>query len=481
MSWFIYVLLLTIFVIYLFTLVVIILEKRNPSKTVAWVIVVTFLPVIGFISYLMVGQNFRKRRKFRRKELEDFGELALLIDQQAVTNEPEQMLATDTNRRRLVNLIYKNSQAPFTVKNHITVLTNGVETFHALLQALRTATHHIHMQYYIWRDDALGQDIARILKEKARAGVEVRVIYDAVGSWRLKKSYIADLQAAGVQVYPFLPVALPLATSKVNYRNHRKIVVVDGKVAFTGGLNIGDEYLGKDTRMGFWRDTHLMLRGDAVYPLQAIFFMDWAFVKDDTHHWLHSGAYFPAHAIEEKHFVQIASSGPDSDWEAILQAYYTAIASATHSVYITTPYFIPDDSILMAIKTAALSGIDVKLIIPARPDHKIVFWATMSYVEELLEAGVKVYQYEKGFVHAKVLIVDGVVASLGTANMDLRSFFYNFEVNALIYDKETVTRLKADFSEDLRHCREVTLAEMYGRPLRRKLIESSARLFSPLL
>ena len=297
----------------------------------------------------------------------------------------------------------------------------------------------------------------------------------------LRRSYIDELREAGVEIYPFLPVAFPVITSKLNYRNHRKIVVVDGKVAFMGGLNIGDEYLGKDPRMGFWRDTHLEVRGDAVALLQAIFLMDWDFVKGESHYRLQEEMYFPAHNVREKQFVQFPPSGPDSEWEAIMQAYFTAVTSATQSVHITSPYFIPDDSMLMAIKTAAFSGVDVKLILPSRPDHKIVFWATMSYVQELLEAGVNVYLYEKGFIHAKILIVDGVVASLGTANMDIRSFYYNFEVNALIYDERIVKRLEEDFQQDLKDSRRVTLGDLYRPALRQKLKESSARLFSPLL
>lgn len=481
MDWWALVSSTVLFIFFGFIAVVIVLENRNPSKTLAWLIVLTFLPIVGFFFYLFFGQNVRKKKRFRRKELADFGELQLVADQQLGNDYLEHIWADDISRRRLVNLVLRNSQSPFTVNNHIHILTNGVETFRAIIQALNSATHHIHMQYYIWRNDDIGRDIQRVLIEKAKTGVEVRVIYDGVGSWYLDKSYIEELRSAGVEVYPFSPVVFPVVTSRVNYRNHRKIIVVDGKVAFMGGLNIGDEYLGKDERMGFWRDTHLQVRGDAVYMLQAIFMMDWAFVKGESHFRLQEDIYFPAHNVRERHFVQIAASGPDSEWEAIMQAYFTAIVSATESVHITSPYFIPDDSMLMAIKTAALSGVDVKIIIPARPDHKIVYWATHSYLEELVEAGVQVYLYEKGFIHAKILIVDGLLASLGTANMDIRSFYHNFEVNALIYDEAIVQRLEDDFQQDLKDSRHVTWGDLYDRPLRQKLKESSARLFSPLL
>lgn len=467
-------------VFFAFIAVVIILENRNPSKTVAWLIVITFIPIAGFLFYLIFGQNYRKKKRFRRKELADFGELRAVVAKRLAADDVGSA-ANDPGRQRLVNLIVHNSQSPVTMRNRVNVLTNGIEKFRALIQALNGATHHIHMQYYIWRADGVGRDIQRVLIEKARAGVEVRIIYDSVGSWRLDKQYIQELRAAGAEIYPFLPVVLPLAASKINYRNHRKIVVVDGEVAFMGGLNIGDEYLGKDPRLGFWRDTHLQVWGDAVYVLQAIFLMDWAFVKGETHHRLHRSIYFPVHDVQERQFMQIAASGPDSEWEAVMQAYFTAITSATRSVHITSPYFIPDDSILMAIKTAALSGIDVTLILPGRPDHRIVYWATMSYVEELLQAGVNVYVYQKGFIHAKILIIDGVIASLGTANMDIRSFYYNFEVNALIYDEKIVRTLEDDFHRDLRDSRRVTHGDIANRTFPQKLKESSARLFSPLL
>jgi cardiolipin synthase len=280
-------------------------------------------------------------------------------------------------------------------------------------------------------------------------------------------------------VVTFFPVILPFLNNKLNYRNHRKIVIIDGKIGFVGGLNIGDEYLGKDTRYGFWRDSHVRLEGESVYLLQNIFLKDWFFVTEEN---IEGDSYYPS-LIEEpgEELIQIASSGPDSDWESIWQMYFSIIATAQEKIYITSPYFVPDDSISMALKTAALSGLDVRILLPSRPDHQTVFWASRSYFQELLEAGVRFYLYQPGFVHAKILLVDGVVASIGTANMDIRSFQHNFEVNAIIYNSNSVYKLEEDFINDLMDSKELTLKEYKRRPWHHRILESVARLLSPLL
>ncbi|GAB7387232.1 cardiolipin synthase [Bacillaceae bacterium] len=459
--------------------IVIVLENRNPTKTLAWLIVLTFLPGLGFILYIFLGRNYRKRRRFRDKESVDMSETGWAVERQMNLLNGHFISEEARAKRRLIRLLVNNANSPFTLNNRAKILTNGDETFAEILVALSSAKHHIHMEYYILKDDEIGRKIQRILIEKVKQGVEVRVIYDAVGSWRLGKAYVRQLREAGVQIQAFHPVAFPLLNRKVNYRNHRKIVVVDGKIGFLGGLNVGDEYLGKSKRFGFWRDTHLKLEGDAVYMLQTIFLYDWHFVCGEKAYF--DPVYFPAHDDYGNLLIQIAASGPDSDWESIMQAYFSAIASAEERIYITSPYFVPDDSITMALKTAALSGIDVRLLLPARPDHYLVYWATMSYLEDLLEAGVRVYLYEKGFIHAKILLVDGILASIGTANMDLRSFHLNFEVNALIYDRQAVARLEKDFFDDLQESRELVYEEYINRPLLRKLKESGARLLSPML
>lgn len=459
--------------------VVIILENRNPTKTMAWLVVLIFLPIVGFILYIFFGQNYRKKRRFRYKEsmeLMESGWVRGRSFQQAHEHIVDEEVAA---KRNLIRLIVNNADAPFTVNNRVTLLNNGEQTFHEIMEALKHATHSIHMEYYILKHDEIGKKIQQLLIRKVQEGVRVRLIYDDVGSWRLSKHYVRTLREAGVEIHAFVPVIVPSLNRKVNYRNHRKIVVIDGLYGFMGGLNVGDEYLGKNKRFGFWRDTHLKLEGEAVYPLQSIFLHDWHFVTGEDIG--QDSDYFPAHPDYGRSLVQIAASGPDSDWETIVQAYFLAIASAEEKIYITSPYFIPDESILLALKTAALSGVDVHLILPSRPDFYLVFWATMSYLEELLYAGVRVYLYEKGFIHSKILLIDRILASVGTANMDLRSFYLNFEVNAMIYDRQVAQRLEEDFLEDLRCSRELTYEEFASRPFSRKFKESLARLFSPML
>lgn len=459
----------------------IVLENRNPSRTVAWLIILNFLPIVGFIFYVLIGRNVRKRKLFRHKFISNANVLKKLeTGPQPLLKESDfWMYPHLASKRRLLNLMTTVSQSPFTVHNNSRILTNGDETFRQMIADMSKAKDHIHFQFYIIRHDATGQQFKQVLMDKARQGVTVRVIYDGVGSVRLDRKYIAELREAGVEVAPFFPVILPFLNNKLNYRNHRKIVVVDGKIGFVGGLNIGDEYLGKDTRFGFWRDSHVRLEGEAVYLLQNIFLKDWFFVTEKN---VDSDRYFPPlDHIEGEEIIQIAASGPDSDWELIWQMYFSIIATAQEKIYITSPYFVPDDSITMALKTAALSGLDVRILLPSRPDHYTVFWASRSYFQELLEAGVRFYLYKPGFVHAKILLVDGLVASIGTANMDIRSFQHNFEVNAILYNSSSVAKLETDFLDDLADSKELTLYDYQKRPWHHRVLESIARLLSPLL
>jgi cardiolipin synthase len=460
---------------------VIVLENRNPSRTVAWLIILNFLPIVGFIFYLMLGRNVRKRKLFRNKFISNAEVLKKLETAPPGLLDENDFWAYPhlASKRRLLNLMVNVAESPFTLKNRTKILTNGDETFRQMIQDMSQAKDHIHFQFYIIRHDTTGQQFKQVLMDKAREGVKVRVIYDWVGCVRLDNQYIDDLRAAGVEVVSFFPVILPFLNNKLNYRNHRKIIVIDGKIGFVGGLNIGDEYLGKDTRFGFWRDSHVRLEGESVYLLQNIFLKDWFFVTEEN---LDDERYFPP-LIQEpgEELIQIAASGPDSDWESIWQMYFSIITTAQEKIYITSPYFIPDDSITMALKTAALSGLDVRILLPSRPDHHTVFWASRSYFRELLEAGVRFYLYQPGFVHAKILLVDGVVASIGTANMDIRSFQLNFEVNAILYNSNSVYKLEEDFLHDLLDSKELTLKEYKERPWYHRVLESVARLLSPLL
>lgn len=457
------------------------MERRNPYKTIAWLIVVNVFPLLGFVFYLLLGQNLRKRKIARTKYINEMNRLRRIVDRQIECIKTDE----DFNRepwaakKQLINLLLRNANAPFTRHNRARVLADGREAFACMFAELEKAQNHIHLEYYIIRHDATGQKLKEILIRKARSGVKVRVIYDAVGSWKLSPDYIKEMQENGVEIKPFLPVALPFINNKLNYRDHRKIIVIDGQVGFLGGLNIGDEYLGYHPRLGKWRDTHLQLAGTSVYFLQVIFLLDWEFVSGQT--LTDQESFFPETDVTDEKLIQIAASGPDSDWEAVRQSYFALINSAQKSIKITSPYLIPDEGILLALKTAALSGVDIKIILPGKPDHKLVYWASQSYFEELIEAGIEIYVYQPGFIHAKIISVDGEVASLGSANLDMRSFQLNFEVNAMLYDKELVAKIDADFTNDLANSVKVDPEEFSRRPLISKMRQSAARLLSPIL
>lgn len=460
--------------------IVVLLERRSPSKTVAWLLVLTFLPFLGFFFYMLFGRNWRKRRWVEGKEPIDYTKIADAINQYN-----DQLISDNTvhfalgAKERLMHLLIQSAAAPLTINNRVRVLKDAAEKYPVLFEMLEQAKEHIHLEYYIVRDDDIGRELAELLMKKAGQGVEVRLLYDGVGSASFGRKYKSKLALAGVKVCSFLPVRIPVLNSSLNYRNHRKIAVVDGRKALVGGINIGSEYLGKSKHLGYWRDTHLEIEGDAVNAVQLIFLLDWFFASEEGINLFNYLREQPS--MPEQHYVQVAASGPDSEWGAIHQSYFSIISTAETSLYITSPYFIPGDSILMALKTAALSGVDVRLIIPQKPDYKIVHWASHSYLEEIMEAGVRVYQYKKGFVHAKVLISDGAIASVGTANMDERSFHHNFEVNAILYSRELVEDVESQFFLDLKDSEELDLEEYKQKPLLRKLGESFARLLSPLL
>jgi len=355
---------------------------------------------------------------------------------------------------------------------------NGGEKFQALFNALEGASNHIHLSYFIFKDDEIGEDVLKILARKVVEGVEVRVLLDGMGSMSISGGFMRSMRQAGIQAEWFFPIRFPYITSRLNLRYHRKIVVVDGRTGFMGGLNIGDEYLSRDPNLGFWRDTHLKFEGETVHTLQSIFLNDWYFV---TRQEVQGARYFPQTFISQVLPVQIVGGGPDSNWPSILQGFFSAITMAKHSVSIETPYFIPDESLLMALKTAALSGLDVRLIVQGIPEHNLTYLAMHSYFEELLQAGVKIYKYMKGTLHAKIFFSDNHLASVGSANMDLRSFLLDFEICAFVYDQALVERLKLDFEQDLNESIELVLKTFQARPVYERFKESSARLFSPVL
>ncbi len=463
-----------------FIAVLIILENRNPVKTISWVLVLVLLPIAGIVIYLFFGQEYRKSKMYSRKGLKNLERLRKLTLEQLDKLPKNHFQISDKlySKKKLMNLMLANSNSILTNNNEVMILHNGDETFPEIFKTIEGARHHIHLEYYIVEDDRIGNYLRELLIRKAQEGVEVRFIYDDVGSWELKRKFIRSMSDAGVKVDCFMRVRFPNLTSKVNYRNHRKILVVDGETAFVGGLNFADRYQDGVPGIGPWRDTHLKVHGGSATALQIIFMADWYFVSKEI---LKGKKYLKPFEAGNGKLVQMTASGPDSDWESIGQAYFAAIATATSYVYLSSPYLMPTADIMTALKTSALGGIDVRIIVPGMSDAITAKWGTNSYIHELLEVGVKIFFYRAGFIHSKVIVVDGVFSSVGTANLDFRSLETNFEVNAMIYDEEIAHILTDQFLEDQERSEEVVLSEWIKRPRMDKTKESFARILSPML
>ena len=474
-------LLVVVYSVNLLTLVFIIFDTRNASKALGYMLLVITVPVIGPLIYFLVGINYRQRRLYNRKlrtTSRDAREAykQLLEQSTAVIAQPPAAMAGQTD---MAALLLNESQALLT-QNRAELILNGENKFARLLPALEGALHHIHLEYYIFEDDEIGKALAALLMAKARAGVHVRMIYDAFGSKALSRAFLRRLRDAGVEVVPFSKIHFPFAASRLNYRNHRKVVIVDGRLGWTGGINVSDRYINGSNPV-YWRDTHLELEGPAVYSLQRHFLADWNFCAGQ--HILPDERLFPALAPDLRYgdWVQIMASGPDYANPTIMLSIFTAIVNARSRVFITTPYFIPNNSINDALKKAALSGKDVRLLVPRKADSNLVTAASRSYFGELLECGVKIYEYTRGFVHAKTLLADDRLAIISTANIDFRSFEYNFEIGAVVYGPDMNGRLAAAFFSDLGDARQLSLAHWRERSRRQMLRERFARLFSPLL
>ncbi|KIL39470.1 cardiolipin synthase [Gordoniibacillus kamchatkensis] len=458
---------------------ILLIEFRYPEKTVAWLLILFILPIIGFVMYYFVAKEYRQRKIVRRKGFRILDEMqrAIARNQDKLDTLSEAAGYEILQQPRLLGLLFNMPGAPITKHNEIEVLSNVEAAYAEMLEAIARAKHHVHFEFYTIRDDAVGRQFRDALVRKAGEGVRVRIIYDGIGSYKLTAGYVESLKQAGAEVHCFLPPLFAFFDKRLNYRNHRKIVVVDGKVGFLGGINIGDEYLGRDPHLGYWRDTHLRLEGDSVYYLQQTFLNDWEFVSRQK---LSDPLLFPEHDCPEGKPVQILPSGPDVQFDAIFEMSFGAIAAARRRIWITTPYFIPDRSIMIGLKTAAVSGVDVRILLPGVPDSRIVYYATLSYIKELMQAGVKFYMYRKGFIHSKTFLVDGLLASAGTANMDMRSFFDNFEINAVFFDKKTIDRLERDFQQDMKDSDEIVMAQFEKRSRWQRGKEVLARLLSPL-
>jgi cardiolipin synthase A/B len=466
----------------LLAIIVIFLERRDPSATWAWILVLFFIPILGFIMYLLFGQNLSRKKMFYWEDRDKVGIEPLIEEQMAQLNQrsfPFQN-PTEEKSRDLIHMHLINNDAIFSQQNEVQIFSDGKEKFHSLFHDIEMAQDHVHLQYYIIKNDQLGKRLMTVLAQKARAGVKVRVLYDELGSRSLRKSFFKELRQSGGEVEAFFPSKLPLVNLRLNYRNHRKLAIIDGKIGYVGGFNVGDEYLGLNKRFGYWRDTHVRILGQAVHPIQTRFILDWnqASYRHDINY---SPRYFPKPNSSGNVGLQIVTSGPDSEWEQIKNGYIKMISLAKESIVIQTPYFIPDASLLDALKIASLCGVDVRIMIPNKPDHMFVYWATYFYIGEMLKAGARIFIYEKGFIHSKSIVVDHEIASVGTANIDVRSFRLNFEVNAFIYNKEFSKELTDHFYDDMNSSKELTLEAYRKRSVKIQLKESISRLLSPIL
>ncbi len=475
-------------VVYTFVLIFvcfrIILDTRSITKSLAYLLFAIFVPFAGIIFYFLFGINYRTRKMYSKK-LIDNDELSARLNKQIYQYSRKTLDESDAavqSNKELAFMLLKETLSPLTANNSVKILVNGENKFPEVLKALKEAKNHIHLEYYIYEDDEIGREIEQVLIQKAKEGVSVRFIYDDFGSRSIRRTLARRLNENGVKAFPFLRIYFIALANRLNYRNHRKIIVIDGKTAFVGGINVDDRYINKDKNKTFWRDTHLRIDGPGIQYLQYLFFCDWNFCADEKLH--PNQHFFPAEndlPVNGKKIVQIAASGPDSGAPAILFSILQAIGLATKEILITTPYFIPGDGLLDALTIASLSGVKVKLLVPGISDSILVNAAARSYYLDLMRRGVEIYLYNKGFVHAKTMVTDNNIAMIGTANMDSRSFDLNFEVNAIVYDSETADELREIFYADLKDAEKIDFHAWRKRPVYKQFFEKAARLVSPLL
>lgn len=455
----------------LFTIVIVLLDNRNPVKTMAWVLVLVFLPVVGLAFYFFFGRNTRKERLISKKGF------SRLSKRPMAEYQAQEALGDFTGRNQLIPFFHRVSNALPFEGNDVQVFTDGYSMYQELFRRIAKAKHHIHLEFYIFENDAVGRLLRDLLIDKAREGVSVRLLYDDVGCWDVNPMFYDEMLCEGIEVRSFLKVRFPQFTSKVNYRNHRKLAIIDGKVGFIGGMNIALRYL-KGVPWGVWRDTHICLKGKAVYGIQTAFLTDW-FAVDRT--LLTSAQYFPKMDSVGTSVAQIVTSDPVGEWHDIMLGLVKAISCAQRYIYVETPYFLPTEQVMAAFQTAALSGVDVRLMIPKKADAFITHKGTMSYLDELMKSGVKVYFYRAGFLHSKLWVADDEWASVGSTNLDFRSFEHNFEANAFFYDEKTVCAMKEIFLEDMKKCMTLSQKIWDKRSFKNKIVESVVRLLAPLL
>ena len=470
----VYNILMVLYVLTVLTVIVVVLsENRNPVKSMAWVLVLLLLPVVGLVIYLIFGRSLKGMSLISRSHLRELRRMSDLPD----ASDQGRDLSDDS--RQIISLVNKLVGPHLFVGNDIEVFTAGSDKFEALKRDIASARDYIHVQYFIIENDSTGAELIRLLMDKAREGVNVRILYDYVGSFYVGARVLKRMRDAGIEVHPFLKLTFMQFAFRVNWRNHRKIVVVDGRVGYLGGMNIADRYVIGDKKWKPWRDTHLRITGEAVAALQYSFAIDWDFTTRDllTSPTMH----YAASPASPDYLMQMMSSGPTNRWNNISIVFFKAITLAKRCVYIQTPYFLPSESLLKALQSAALADIDVRLMIPRQSDSAMLRLATGSYMKECLLSGIKIYFYEPTIMHAKVLIVDDEFVTTGSTNFDFRSFEHNFEFNTLVYSKEFNHKMKTVFEKDIEQCTRLLLSKWKQRPLVQKALESVVRLISPIL
>ncbi|MDO8991823.1 cardiolipin synthase [Daejeonella sp.] len=477
-------------IVYLLVLVLvcfrIIYDTRTNAKSLAYLLFAVFVPFLGIIFYFTFGINYRNRKMYSKKLTEN-SELSDKLREKIYQYSKQTFNLSDAtvqSNEELANLLLKDTLSPLTSDNAVKLMVNGENKFPDVLEALKNAKDHIHIEYYIFEDDHIGREIENILIQKVREGIDVRFIYDDYGSRAIRKTMVPRMRSHGIESFPFFKIRFITLANRLNYRNHRKIIVIDGITAFVGGINVSDRYI-NDIRQPdklFWRDTHLRIDGPGVQYLQYLFLCDWNFCAELKLE--PNDKFFPPLSsipVKGNKITQIAASGPDSPSPVILYATLQAINLASEEILITSPYFIPNDSLLDALCIAALGGVKVKILVPMKSDSKFVDYAVRSYYSDLLNAGIEVFQYSKGLIHAKTMVCDSKIAIVGTANMDSRSFDLNFEVNAIVYDKQVANELAGIFYDDLKDSVQLNQTEWTKRSVLQKFMEKAVRLFSPLL
>ena len=460
-----------------YTLSLIFIERKDPTTTWAWLLILLVLPGLGFVIYIMFGQNLSRQKIFKEK---------IRVDEdkrRSINDKYEGDIHHHDGGERFSDLRkmnFNHSGAKYTTNNNVNVYVNGEDKFKQLIKDIKNAKRYIHIEYYILKNDILGKEIIEELTKKAESGLEVRLLVDSMGSRKLTKKAIKKYMEVGGKFSIFFPGIVPHINTRINYRNHRKIVVIDGEYGYVGGFNVGEEYISKNPEVGFWRDTHVRIKGEAVDDLNERFLLDWCYASEEE---IEDYDKYSSKSNKDVGDVgiQIVTSGPDHKEQYIRNAYIKLINNAKKNVYLETPYLVPDSPILESLKISALSGVDVRIIIPGKPDHFFMQWAASSYIGELLEAGIKVYRYENGFIHAKTIVSDSTVMSIGTANLDIRSFKLNFEVNAFIFDDRIAKDGEVQFMKDIEESEEVAKEIYDNRSISIRIKESLIRLVSPIL